>query len=148
MSYGTRDGLSAPIPTMRAFCSNCLTMKRQCRPTTKASSRNLRACQRNLTQNECTAAVQLAKKMGQRYRDLLGALIEGLTAAGAWKEAAEITGAAYDEIEDTTRTKPMRLHAGLRKIACAFKIGDWGWASRSAGGIGEGVEDNANGNRA
>jgi hypothetical protein len=71
--------------------------------------------------NERAAAVQLAKKMGQRYRDLVGILIEGLTAAGAWKEAAEITAVAYDEIEDTTRTKPMRLHAGLRKIACAFE---------------------------
>jgi hypothetical protein len=66
-------------------------------------------------------AVELAHKMGQHYRELLGALIEGLTAAGAWKEATEIT-AAYDEIEDTTRTKPMRLHAAMRKVACAFEM--------------------------
>jgi hypothetical protein len=71
--------------------------------------------------NERAAAVDLTKRMGQRYPQLLPVFIEALTAAGAWKEAAEITATAYGDIEDTTRTKPMRLHGALRKIACAYE---------------------------
>jgi hypothetical protein len=71
--------------------------------------------------NERAAAVALAKKTSKRYPQVLPVLIEGLSAAGAWKEAAEITAAAYADIEDTMRTKPMRLRAALRKIACGFE---------------------------
>lgn len=71
--------------------------------------------------NERAAAVALSKTMGKHFPRMLAVLIENLTAARAWKEAAEITSAAYDGVENTTRMKPIRLHMGLRKIACDFE---------------------------
>jgi hypothetical protein len=66
--------------------------------------------------------VALAKRMPPR-RNLheLGTIIELLTASNAWKEAADVSAAAFNGIEDTTRNKPQRLHARLRMIACGLE---------------------------
>jgi hypothetical protein len=66
--------------------------------------------------------VTLANRM-QPGRNLheLGIIIEVLTASGAWNEAANISAAAYNGFEDTTRNKPQRLHARLRMIACGLE---------------------------
>jgi hypothetical protein len=63
----------------------------------------------------------LGKAISKRYRHSIGVLIEGLTASGAWQEAAELTAEIYREIEDTTRNRPMRLHAALQMIACSYE---------------------------
>jgi hypothetical protein len=70
---------------------------------------------------EREAAVKIARDMGPRYPALVGAMIEGLSAAGAWKEALDVATEAYARIEDTTRTRPMRLHAAVRRIACSYE---------------------------
>ena len=51
----------------------------------------------------------------------LGTILELLTSAGAWNEAADVASSAYAGIEDTTRNKPIRLHAKLRMIACELE---------------------------
>ena len=71
--------------------------------------------------NERSAAEALGKKVSLRYREMQAVLIEGLSAAGAWKEATEIAKAVFAEIEGTTRTRPIRLRARLRTIACSFE---------------------------
>jgi hypothetical protein len=50
------------------------------------------------------------------------ALLELLTAAGAWSEAAALARTAYEGIEDTTRNKQIRLGAALRMMACAYEL--------------------------
>jgi hypothetical protein len=71
--------------------------------------------------NERAAAAELSKKLGKHFPRLSAVLIENLTAARAWEEAAEITKAAHDGVENTTRMKPIRLRTGLRRIACGFE---------------------------
>lgn len=51
----------------------------------------------------------------------LGTILELLTTSGAWKEAADVSAAAYGNIGDTIRNKPLRLHAKLRMIACGLE---------------------------
>lgn len=66
--------------------------------------------------------VALAGKMPpDRNLHELGTIMEVLTASGAWKEAANVSAAAYGNIEDTIRNKPQRLHAKLRMIACSLE---------------------------
>jgi hypothetical protein len=48
-------------------------------------------------------------------------IIELLTSSGAWDEAARLSTSVFDAIEDTTRNRPLRLHAQLCKIACAVE---------------------------
>jgi hypothetical protein len=50
------------------------------------------------------------------------ALLELLTAAGAWSEAAALARVAYEGIEDTTRNRQIRLSAALRMMACAYEL--------------------------
>jgi hypothetical protein len=70
---------------------------------------------------ERASAMALGKKVAKHYPQIGGVLIEVLSAAGAWKEATELATATYNDIEDTTRTKPFRLHAALRMIACSYE---------------------------
>jgi len=74
-----------------------------------------------IVKQERAPLLALGKKMGPTDRGLVGVLIELFTSAGAWSEAIELSKAAYDSIEDTTRNKPLRLHAALRMIACDFE---------------------------
>lgn len=66
--------------------------------------------------------VDLAKRITPR-RGLyeVGLIVEMLTASGAWSEAADVSAASFNGIEDNTRNKPLRLHAKLRMIACALE---------------------------
>jgi hypothetical protein len=66
-------------------------------------------------------AANIAKTMGQQYRELPGVLIEALTDAGAWIKAEEVCTALLNTIDSSTRMKPARLHAALRKIACSYE---------------------------
>lgn len=63
-------------------------------------------------------------KRASRGRSLheVGFVLEMLTASGAWSEAAEVSTAAHDSIEDNVREKPRRLHAKLRRIACDLEF--------------------------
>lgn len=63
--------------------------------------------------------VELSQRTS-RERSLheVGFILEMLTASGAWSEAADVSTATYDSIQDTVREKPRRLHAKLRKISC------------------------------
>ena len=65
--------------------------------------------------------VALGMKLWKSDDEIIGILVEGLTAAGAWNEGAELTAAVYAQIEDTTRNRPVRLHAALRSIACSYE---------------------------
>jgi hypothetical protein len=64
----------------------------------------------------------LSKKMTAENRQLVGVLIESFTSAGLWAGALELSKAAYDGIEDTTRNKQLRLHSALRMVACDFEL--------------------------
>jgi hypothetical protein len=70
---------------------------------------------------ERASALALGKKLSKQYGQILGVLVEALTAAGAWKEAGELTAAAYADIPDTTSAKAHRLHAALYMIACSYE---------------------------
>jgi hypothetical protein len=68
------------------------------------------------------ALIALAKRMppGRNLHEV-GAILELLTACGAWSEAADVSASAFKGIEDNTRNKSLRLHAKLRMIACALE---------------------------
>jgi hypothetical protein len=74
-----------------------------------------------IVKQERAALLAWGKKMGATDRGLVGVLIELFTSAGAWADAVELSKAVYDGIQDTTRNKPLRLHASLRMIACDFE---------------------------
>ncbi|MCP4406812.1 MAG: hypothetical protein GY807_03460 [Gammaproteobacteria bacterium] len=55
------------------------------------------------------------------HRTSAPVLIEILSRAGAWDEAARIARAVYDSIDDTTQNKPRKLNAGLLKAATEYE---------------------------
>jgi hypothetical protein len=83
----------------------------------------LRRISRSAVKTNLAAIVGLGKRLAsnRRYHHDIGFLIELLTSAGAWKEAVELSSAAYNGIDDNTRNKPIRLHTKLRVIATTFE---------------------------
>jgi hypothetical protein len=54
-------------------------------------------------------------------RSLPANLVETLTRAGAWSEAARINVAIYAKIPDTTEMRPQKLNANLHRLAAKYE---------------------------
>jgi murein L,D-transpeptidase YcbB/YkuD len=86
-----------------------------------------------LAEELAEASLEDIRRLGQAIRDagaacarrgvdLTDDLLDVLTAAGVWSEAAAVAQAATDRLEDTRWNRPRKLHAKARQAAAELEL--------------------------